>query len=608
MSTQARAHTYDLSRVSTVYELLDFAAEEYADLTALTYVTSIAPEWQDSTLSYRQLLGAVHQTARMIRDQVDGDRRAVVSILLPNIPQNHIALWASESVGIANPLNPLLSVDALTGLMAKAETDIIVALGPNPFTDIWQKAEAVAESLAASGGKAPVLIPVAMPATEGGEHFDTLISQYDAGELPAAWLPKADDVAAYFHTGGTTGLPKLALHTHANQVYTGKAYVNTMDCQPGDTGINGLPMFHVAGAMVNGIGSIAAGGNVVLPTMAGFRDPQVIARHWDMVERYKVSVSGGIPTSVAAMVGAPVGDADISSLRLMISGGAPIPVSLYGDIERVTGVQLYSIYGMTECAGVIAMPNLDKPTVLGSAGHIYAPVEVKIDGAAKPGDSGEICVSGPMVFPGYLGRSENPLDVDVQGQGWLRTGDLGHLDADNNLFITGRAKDLIIRSGHNIDPAMIEHCLEDHPAVALAAAVGWPDDYAGELPVAYVQLHPGQSVSVDELMDYAKTNIDERPACPKRIVILEALPVTAVGKIHKPSLRAMASEGAVNESLAELLPSVVLSVTARVLNSGGVEVTVAGDIGSDAELVSVCDRLSQKLGLAIVVESEPVTN
>jgi fatty-acyl-CoA synthase len=604
MSTPIRAHTYDLSRVTTIYELLDFAAEEYADLTALTYVTSMTPEWQDTTLSYRQLLGAVQQTARMIRDQV-GDRRAVVSILLPNIPQNHIALWASESVGIANPLNPLLSVDALTGLMAKAETDIIVALGPNPFTDIWQKAEAVAENLAASGGKAPLLIPVGVPATEAGEHFDTLIGQYDAGALPQAWLPKADDVAAYFHTGGTTGLPKLALHSHANQIYTGKAYVSTMDCQPGDTGINGLPMFHVAGAMVNGIGSIAAGGNVVLPTMAGYRDPQVIARHWDMVERYKVAVSGGIPTSVAAMVGAPVGDADISSLRLMISGGAPIPVSLYGDIERVTGVQLYSIYGMTECAGVIAMPNLNKPTVPGSAGHIYAPVEVKIDGASKPYDSGEICVSGPMVFPGYLGHSVDPLDFDSQGQGWLRTGDLGHLDDDNNLFITGRAKDLIIRSGHNIDPAMIEHCLEDHPAVALAAAVGWPDDYAGELPVAYVQLHPEQSVSVDELMDYAKAHIDERPACPKRIVILEALPVTAVGKIHKPSLRAMASEGAVSESLAELLPEQLpLKVAARVLNSGGVEVSVAGD---SVELVPLCDRLSQTLGLAIVV-SGPATS
>ncbi|BFM18314.1 acyl-CoA synthetase [Maricurvus nonylphenolicus] len=577
---------------TNVYELLNWAADQHGDRTALTYLTSVNP-WQDVTISYQALQQSVNRAARLFRQSFSesGERRGVVSILLPNIPQNHIALWAAEAVGVANPLNPLLSADALASLMAKAETDVIVALGPNPFSDIWQKAESVAATLAENGGKAPRLIAV------GGEvesQFDALLAEQSADELPDEWLPAGDDVAAYFHTGGTTGMPKLALHTHTNQLCTAFAYINTMASQPGDAGVNGLPMFHVAGALVNGLGAIAAAANMVLPTALGFRDPQVIAKHWELVERYKVCVSGGIPTSVAAMVGTPVGDADISSLRFMVGGGAPVPASLYGDVERVTGVSLYSIYGMTECAGVIAMPNLDKPTVPGSAGHISAPVEVLIDGAKHVGDSGEICVRGPMVFPGYLGHDEDPL-----AEGWLRTGDLGHLDADNNLFITGRAKDLIIRSGHNIDPAMIEHCLEDHPAVALAAAVGWPDDYAGELPVAFVQLHPDQTVSVDELMNHAQDHIDERPACPKRIVILEALPVTAVGKIHKPSLRAITAEGAVAESLADQGFADVLA-KGQVLASGGIEVEVAG---SAENLAAVCDRLASVLGLTIKVEA-----
>lgn len=578
------------TQASSVYELLHWAADQHGDRTALTYLTSVDP-WQDVTMSYEGLWHSVNRAARLFRQSFSesGDRRGVVSILLPNIPQNHVALWAAESVGIANPLNPLLSADALASLMLKAETDVIVALGPNPFSDIWQKAEAVAASLVENGAKAPRLIAVGGDASA---QFDALIAEQSAEALPAQWLPAGDDVAAYFHTGGTTGMPKLALHTHTNQLCTAFAYINTMAPQPGDAGVNGLPMFHVAGALVNGLGAIAAAGNMVLPTALGFRDPQVIAKHWELVERYKVTVSGGIPTSVAAMVGTPVGGADISSLRFMVGGGAPVPASLYGDVERVTGISLYSIYGMTECAGVIAMPNLDKPTVPGSAGHISAPVEVLIDGAKQVGDSGEICIRGPMVFPGYLGHDEDPLE-----DGWLRTGDLGHLDVDNNLFITGRAKDLIIRSGHNIDPAMIEHCLEDHPAVALAAAVGWPDDYAGELPVAFVQLYPDQTVSVDELMAFAQEHIDERPACPKRIVILEALPVTAVGKIHKPSLRAMTAEGAVAENLDQQ-GFTDLSVKGQVLASGGIEVEV---VGGAENLEAVCDRLAAVLGLAIRV-------
>jgi len=126
---------------------------------------------------------------------------------------------------------------------------------------------------------------------------------------------------------------------------------------------------------------------------------------------------------------------------------------------------------------------------------------------------------------------------------------LGHLDEQGNLFITGRAKDLIIRSGHNIDPSLIEGCLEQHPAVSMAAAVGMPDEYAGELPVAFVQLRAGSEVSGEDLQEYAMAHIAERPACPKRIIILDALPVTAVGKVFKPKLR----EDVTDALLVELL-------------------------------------------------------
>lgn len=555
----------ELAQVETVYQLIQYASTTYSNHTAITFLESLGPDWKDSRLTFQQYLQMVNRCGRLFRSYF-GDKRGVVSILLPNIPQNHIALWAGESVGIANPLNPLLSADALAGLMLKAKTDVVVALGPNPMSDIWQKAQAAAAQIAESGGEAPKLIPV-LSAEQGAPHFDELLTTQSVEDLPESWLPSAGDTAAYFHTGGTTGLPKLALHTHTNQLYVAKAYADVYKLNAGSVGINGLPMFHVGGAIVNALSSIAKGLNTLLPTIGGFRNPEVIQQHWRIVEQYKVALSGGIPTSVAAIAATPVEDANLSSLKYMIAGGAPVPASLCVDVNKVCGVPLYALYGMTETAALITLPNIQDGCIPGSAGVIADGVQVKIDGAQELGDTGEICVSGPMVFPGYLKHDEQVLD-----DGWLRTGDLGYQDKHNNLFITGRAKDLIIRSGHNIDPAMIEHCLEDHPAVALAAAIGQPDSYAGELPIAFVQLHPDQEVTAEQLRDHAMAHIDERPACPKRIEVMQALPQTAVGKIHKPTLRAIAAEFAVGDWLAHNLPNESYPVEGKILESGLLQV------------------------------------
>ncbi len=574
----------------TVYQLIQQSAERFGDATALTYLQAISPEFVDETISFSALLGNINRVVRLLRDSLDNstEEHPVVSFLLPNIPQAHYILWGAETAGIANPLNPLLNEDALVGLMSKAKTDILIALGPNPVSDIWEKAQAVADRLP----KKPKLISVAFPASDDSPLFDALLPEYSDEPLPVQWLPAADDIAAYFHTGGTTSTPKLALQTHTNQLSTADAYVRSMNSTAGEVGVNGMPLFHVAGALVIGLGSLAAGVNSVLPTMAGFRNPQVIARHWDIVERYHVSISGGIPTSLAAMVEVPIGEADISTLRLMLTGGAPMSLSVADDITKLTGRPLHQMYGMTEAAGSITMPNLSCAPLPGSAGHIRDDVEIRIDtDSADARGVGEICVRGPMVFPGYLGSDTSPLD-----DGWLRTGDLGYIDANNNLFITGRAKDLIIRSGHNIDPAMIEASLESHPAVSMAAAVGKPDAYAGELPVVYVQLHPEHTVDEAELRDYAMAHIDERPACPKEVFILEALPITAVGKIHKPTLRAKAAARVVRDALAEF----EVEVKAIVLNSGGLQVEVCS-ADSNKQLAAVCGELAGRLSLNIVV-------
>ncbi|KRW70173.1 AMP-binding protein [Pseudomonas sp. TTU2014-105ASC] len=525
------------NRPRTIYELLVASAERAPESTAITFVDDLHGIKPPARQTHSQLLSSIHRSVNMIRS-LTGKSHPVVSLLLPNIPQAQTLLWAAETAGIANPLNPLLSDEALFQLMAKAQTDIIFALSPSHGAELWEKAARVAKRLPGR----PACISVYGPTDEPG--YDSEVLHYDDEPLRKTGAPTAEDIAAYYHTGGTTGTPKLACHTHANQLAAAAAVIDSMQLTGTDIAINGLPIFHVAGAIVNSLAILGAGGELVLPTIAGFRNPEVIRYHWDLVERLGVTISSGIPTSMTAMLDAPTNGADISTLRFLLSGGAPVPLKLHELAHTKAGQELYQAYGMTECSGVIALPDLSGPAVWGSVGKIKPPVEARIE-------DGEVCVRSPMVFQGYLGQ-KSPVSND----GWLRTGDLGHIDTEGNLFITGRTKDLIIRSGHNIDPALIESCLEQHPSVGMAAAIGAPDEYAGELPVAYVQLRAGAEATCEELRQYAAEHIAERAACPKKVIILQALPITAVGKIFKPKLRENITELLLHELLSERIEQI----------------------------------------------------
>lgn len=517
-----------------LYSLLQRSVLAHSENTALSYVEQLGETIETRQWTYAELWAEINRSARLILDLAEKPC-PVVSLLLPNIPQSQSLLWGAASVGVVNPLNPLLSEEALYGLMLKAQTDLIFVLAPQVDADLWRKAQSVAERLP----NQPRCVWVM--SADAGLGYEQLLEQYSAADLEPELWAQSSDIAAYFHTGGTTGLPKLACLSHANLLAVAQTFAEHMESGPGAVVVNGLPIFHVAGALVLSLGSLSNGLQMVQPTLAGFRNPQAVRQYWRLVEHFGVTIGGAIPTSVASIIEVPIAGHDLSSVRFFISGGAPVPAALCERVRAVTGRELYQIYGMTECAGLITMPNLNRPSVPGSAGYITSAIKVRV---ADGQGCGEIQVRGPVVFPGYLGQAESPLQ-----DGWLSTGDLGWVDADNNLFITGRAKDLIIRSGHNIDPALIENCLEQHPAVALAAAVGMPDEYAGELPVVFVQLQEGAAATVEELQDFASAHIDERPACPKRIFLIERLPVTAVGKIFKVRLRELAATRLLQERL-----------------------------------------------------------
>ncbi|MEM6323453.1 MAG: acyl-CoA synthetase, partial [Pseudomonadota bacterium] len=403
----------------------------------------------------------------------------------------------------------------------------------------------------------PVIRPKApMPARVKVMAFNAAIAQQPPS---LSFDDSAEDrVTAYFHTGGTTGTPKVAQHLASGFVYNGWL-AHRLLFRETDNLICPLPLFHVFAAVVVGSAVMTSGAHVVFPTPQGYRGDGVFDNFWKLIERWKVSFLITVPTAMSALMQRPV-NADISSLRLAFSGSAPLPVELYNRFKKATDVIVCEGYGLTEATCLVSINPPDGEKKIGSVGLAFPYTDIRILECAPDGsiekecaidEVGEICVANPGVWPGmtYLEADKNHgLHAE---DAWLRTGDLGRLDADGYLWITGRAKDLIIRGGHNIDPAEIEEALAGHPAVAFAGAIGQPDSFAGELPCAYVELVGGAEADIDALMAHAKANIHERAAHPKHLEVLDELPKTAVGKVFKPDLRKRAITRVYNAALSE---------------------------------------------------------
>ena len=554
---------------NSVYDVLLHAADAYGDRTALTMVMTGADDEQARSVNYSELLGLVTRTANMFSDL--GGERPGVAFMLPTLIETHAVLWAAETAGYAVPINFLLKPDRIRGLLEASGASVLVTFGPHPQLDIWEKSLELKRQMPDL-----TLVRVAPPETAP---VDGVVDLVDAvGDQPADRLTfdapgSGDDVAAYFHTGGTTGVPKLAAHSHDGQLTAAYGCAALMNLGPDDVVTGTLPMFHVAGTILLGISTFLTGSEIVLLSPSGLRNPAMVSNFWRICERYGVTLAGGVPTSIGAIAEVPLDGADISSVRGGLTGASSLPVAVREKFEAVTGKKLNEIYGMTEASGLIACNPFEGEGGAGSVGLRlpYTTVTVRrltndgsLGGACDVGEVGVLTIAGPTVSPGYLDPEQN-VGTFVDGE--LNSGDLAFIDGDGRIYIAGRSKDLIIRSGHNIDPLMIENTLQRHPAVAVAAAVGMPDSYAGELPVCYVQLLPDSSVTEDELRAFAEAEISERPAWPKEIRIVDAVPMTAVGKIFKPVLRQDAVERVVQGILDE-----------RGLQ-GDVEVTAGGPRG-----------------------------
>lgn len=547
----------DRIAAQSTYDAIKLGAARNPDAPAIQFLPNADPTDTPIVVSYRDFVARVTQAANMFH-ALGASGNDVVSFLLPLSPEAFIMLFGAEAAGIANPVNPLLEPHQIAEILQAANTTILVTLGPVLGTDIWTKVEQVRGKL--KHLKAIVQVHGAGDPANKVYSFSDLIKEQPSDRLVSNRRISGEQTAAYFHTGGTTGTPKLVCHTHANQVYQAWACNLLLKSRPGANLLFGMPLFHVGGSLTQALSSLAAGNCLVVLSPSGWRNPAAVRNIWDLVERFKPQALSSVPTVLAATYAVPPGNADLSSLQYAAGGGSAIPVAVGSAIQERFKIPVIEVYGMTETSSVHTMAYPDRPIRLGSVGLPvpYSRVRIvkldennRVERDCEPDEIGVVIMAGPGVFGGYLNEAHNK-NAFVDGN-WVNSGDLGRLDKDGYLWITGRAKDLVIRGGHNIDPGPIEDIMFQHPAVGLAAVVGQPDPYAGELPVGYVQLKPGASVEPGELEAWVRERTPERAAVPAQIIPIDPMPLTGVGKVFKPKLRWDAAKRVFTGVLAPLV-------------------------------------------------------
>jgi fatty-acyl-CoA synthase len=535
---------------------LAFAAREPDDI-AIHYVPDGDIHREAERFSFRTLRDNIDRTAALLRNHGIG-RHDVVAILMPAVPALYWSILGAMSSGIVFPVNWMLEPTHVLRLLKEAHAKAVIALGPTPGFRIWESLRSIVEEL-------PKHIPIWSVRGPGG----AVLAQSDlslciARQPGAAEPPErigGEDIAAYVHSGGTTGFPKIVKLSHRNLSFRHWTLQLASKYVLGEVALHDTPMFHVGGLVGRCLAVLASGAGVVIPSVMGARDKRYIANYWKFVEKYAVTRLSGVPTTLAVLAKSPPQSQDLSTLKpYFITGSTAMPAAVREQFERISGVRVLNSYGLTENTASVAIDPRDGLCKEGSSGIRLPYTQIRVvesgvkDGSVRlcaPNEIGQLQVKGPGLSPGYV----NPvhLAASLTVDGWLITGDLGRIDSDGYLFVTGRVKDLIIRGGHNIDPALIEEVLLRSPEVLHAAAIGKPDAHAGELPVAFVQLMPGSQANASGLIAFLAVNMAERAAIPKEIFIVDKIPFTDVGKPSKSALRRETAERTFRTALLEAL-------------------------------------------------------
>jgi len=545
------------------YEAIFRSTQQNPSAPALIFFLQAKAYDKAVTYSYRNLLGKIHQTANLFHELGVGPADTV-SCILPNLPQTCFTLFGGEAAGVVNPIDPTLDAESLAATLNAVQTKVLVTPGPFPGMDVWEKVATLADHIPSL--QAVVQVDIANFLSGGAKlqtklsralkkgpalrvrvlDFDSAIDRQPSDRLVSGRVIGPDEIAACFHTGGTTGSPKLARHTHFNQVYNAWATGSVaLDSQPGDRSYLGLPLFHSFGAVAVGLGAWSSGACLVLGTPQGFQGAGVLENFWEILAHYRCTTFGGLPAIFKSLLPLPVGSQNLGALKLATCSGAPLSVEMARQFTETTGIPILEGYGLTEGTAVSSVtPRYGTPPS-GAVG-MRLPYQDLRTAVLKgnnfvrfcaPGEVGIVVLLGPNLSAGYTDASHNQrVVVQIDGNYWLNTGDLGRLDENGYLWLTGRKTDLIQWGGHNIGPRMLEEPLMRHPAVALTAAVARPHPQMGAVATVYVELKPGSSASADDLLVFARQSMGERAAVLHEVRILDVLPLTSVGKIDKLAL------------------------------------------------------------------------
>jgi long-chain acyl-CoA synthetase len=436
-----------------------------------------------------------------------GDRILLVAPSVPEFVAAYLGIHAAGAVAVTP--NVMSTVPELEYVVVDAGCSLVIA---------WHEADRAAATVADAHGLS----------------FHRLEADLEGGlDGPPVTQPRdrsSDETAVILYTSGTTGAPKGAQITEGNLRACAEAFREVLELSDEDRFGTALPLFHIFGQAVVLVSALLAGAGVSL--QARF-DPAALI---DLVRGDAVTILAGVPTMYSAMVGAApdAGPADFASLRLAASGGASLPGEIIRRFEARFDCAILEGYGLTESTGAATFNGLHRERKVGSVGIALPGTEVRIaasDGRElAAGEIGEVLVRGPMVMKGYWNRPE--ATAQTLREGWLHTGDLGRQDADGDIEIVDRLKEMIVRGGYNVYPREIEEVLYRHPDIVEAAVVGVPDEHFGEEVGAAIVPRPGAAVEPEEIRRWAKERLSAYKV-PRLFAFVEELPKGATGKVLK---------------------------------------------------------------------------
>jgi long-chain acyl-CoA synthetase len=464
-----------------------------------------------AVISYAELDEAARRVASGLRERgvEPGDR---VGVMLPNVPQFASAYYGVLYAGaVVVPMNILLKEREITYYLGDSEAKAVIG---------WHEIASTLEPAATEIGVECIVMD--------GESLAGPLA--GAEPLPEVTDRAAGDTAVILYTSGTTGKPKGAQLTHANLAINADVSSQLFSLGPDDIVLGALPLFHAFGQTCGLNAVIGSGASLALI-------PRFDAgRALSAIERDGVTVFEGVPTMFSALLHHPERDqADVSTLKVCVSGGAALATELLRDFERVFDCVILEGYGLSETSPVACFNHPNRERKPGSIGTPIEGVEMRLVDAqrnpAEPDEVGEIAIRGHNVMKGYWNRPDATAE-SIDAEGWFYSGDLARIDEDGCYFIVDRKKELIIRGGYNVYPREIEEVLYEHPAVREAAVIGVPHPELGEEVAAAVSLKPGFGATPAELQAFVKSNIAAYKY-PRHVWILDDLPKGPTGKLLK---------------------------------------------------------------------------